>query len=374
MNFYFKSSFPLILSGIALVCAPVDSRAAEQQPQQLPTVRVEEVTLIERSEPKSYVGTIVADATVDIVARISGTLEKANFKEGSMVKAGDPLFEIEDTIYAANVHSAKSVLEQMEAEYTYAKKEHDRYFELIKTQATAQTTYDSALRTLKTYEAKVEEAKAALTLAENDLSYTKISSPLNGRIGLQIFSEGNYITPETGTLARIVCYDPVKIQFSMSESDFFRHFGVGGDSRGKSELEIIRADGRTFEHPTELDFIDNQVDASTGTLMLRFKAANPEMELIPGGYVTVKFSEKYEKPLPAVNVAALMTDGTSHFVYVLDQENRVEKRQVVTGDQIYDHQIVTSGLNAGDRVIIGGLHKVAPGSTVNPVGLAVSEK
>ena len=104
--------------------------------------------------------------------------------------------------------------------------------------------------------------------------------------------------------------------------------------------------------------------------MLQFEAPNPDMELIPGGYVTVKFTEKFEKPLPSVNVAALMTDGTDHFVYVVDKDNKVEKRKVVTGKQIYDRQAVLSGLAAGDRVIVGGLHKAVPGGTVNPVGMA----
>ena len=367
MNLSVRKALTGILFGAALLPASGTLSAAAPQAQ-APSVRVEEVTMIDRSEPKTYVGTVAAADTVNIVARVSGTMEKAPFKEGSMVRKGDLLFEIEDTIYAANVRSAKSVLAQMEAEYAFAQKEYERYQKLIETQATAQTTYDSSLRTLKSYEAKIEEAKADLIRAENDLSYTKIYSPLDGRIGSNIYSVGNYITPETGTLATIVRYDPVKIKFSMSEADFFRHFGNGNQS--KSELQISRADGQPFKHEARLDFIDNRVDSNTGTLMLQFEAPNPEMELIPGGYVTVKFTEKFEKPLPSVNVAALMTDGKDHFVYVVGKDNKVEKRKIVTGSQIYDRQAVLSGLAAGERVITGGLHKAAPGQTVSPVGLA----
>ena len=339
MNLSVRKALTGILFGAALLPASGTLSAAAPQAQ-APSVRVEEVTMIDRSEPKTYVGTVAAADTVNIVARVSGTMEKAPFKEGSMVRKGDLLFEIEDTIYAANVRSAKSVLAQMEAEYAFAQKEYERYQKLIETQATAQTTYDSSLRTLKSYEAKIEEAKADLIRAENDLSYTKIYSPLDGRIGSNIYSEGNYITPETGTLATIVRYDPVKIKFSMSEADFFRHFGNGNQS--KSELQISRADGQPFKHEARLDFIDNRVDSNTGTLMLQFEAPNPEMELIPGGYVTVKFTEKFEKPLPSVNVAALMTDGKDHFVYVVGKDNKVEKRKIVTGSQIYDRQAVLS--------------------------------
>ena len=339
--------------------------AAAAPESQAPSVRVEEVSTLDRGEPKTYVGTIGASDTVDIVARVSGTLEQRPFKEGSMVKKGDLLYEIEDTIYDANVHSAKSVLSQMEAEYIFAKEEFDRYKKLIETQATAKTTYDSSLRTLKYYEAKIEEAKAALILAENDLSYTKIYAPLAGKIGANIYSEGNYITPEKGTLTTIVCYDPIKIKFPMSEADFFRHFNQDGEN--KSELEIFRADGQKFNQQAKLDFVDNRVDSDTGTLMLQFEAPNPDFDLIPGGYVTVKLTEKFDKPLPSVNVAALMTDGKDHFVYVVDKDNKVEKRKIVTGKQVYDRQTVLSGLTAGEKVIVGGLHKAVPGGTVNPV-------
>ncbi len=352
-------------AGVLLTTAACLSVATAAGPEKtIPSVRVEEVTLIDQSEPKTYVGTLRADDTVDIVARVSGTLEKKAFKEGSMVKAGDPLFEIEDTIYEANVRSAKSVLAQTKADYDYAKQEFERYRKLFETNATAKSTYDNALRNLRYDEAKIQEAEANLTLAENDLSYTKILSPLSGRIGSNIYSEGNYITPEKGTLATIVRYDPIKIKFSMSEADFFRHFGTDGKSA--PQLEIFRADGKEFKQEAKLDFIDNQVDSATGTLMLQFEAPNPEMELIPGGYVTVKFTEKFEKPLPSVNVAALMNDGKNYFVYVVDKDNKVEKRQITVGNQVYDRQIVTSGLSAGEKVITGGLHKASPGGTVNP--------
>lgn len=351
---------------IALLLVGTFRLAAASQGNTTPSVQVEEVSMLDRGEPKTYVGTVEASDTVDVVARVSGTLEQRPFKEGSMVKKGDLLYKIEDTIYNANVRSAKSVLSQMEAEYAFAKAEFERYKKLIETQATAKTTYDSSLRTLKYYEAKIEEAKAALILAENDLSYTRIYAPLAGKIGANIYSEGNYITPEKGTLTTIVCYDPIKIKFSMSEADFFRHFTQRGDNQ--SELEIFRADGEKFNQSPKLDFIDNRVDSDTGTLMLQFVAPNPNFELIPGGYVTVKFTEKFETPLPSVNVAALMTDGKDHFVYVVGKDNKVEKRKIITGKQVYDRQVVISGLVKGEKVIIGGLHKTVSGGTVNPVG------
>ncbi|MEI3000801.1 MAG: efflux RND transporter periplasmic adaptor subunit [Victivallis sp.] len=227
--------------GGALPASGTLSAAAPQA--QAPSVRVEEVTMIDRSEPKTYVGTVAAADTVNIVARVSGTMEKAPFKEGSMVRKGDLLFEIEDTIYAANVRSAKSVLAQMEAECVRP--------EGVETLPEADRDAGDRPDDLRQLAAHAEILRGENRGGEsgsdprgNDLSYTKIYSPLDGRIGSNIYSEGNYITPETGTLATIVRYDPVKIKFSMSEADFFRHFGNGNQS--KSELQISRADGQPF--------------------------------------------------------------------------------------------------------------------------------
>lgn len=331
----------------------------------LPSVRVEKASELTESEAKTYVGTVSASKTVDIVARISGVLWEAAFKEGSLVKKGDLLFRIEDTIYRENVNIARATLKQTQAELDYATREKVRYEQLYQTNATAQTTYENALRSYQVYLGKLDEANADLVLAQNDLSYTVIQSPLNGRIGRNIYSEGNYITPEKGTLATIVQFDPVNIRFAMSESDFFRHSRNG--QLASDGLEILRADGEPYKGRVEVDFIDNQIDSKTGTIMIQLVGENPEMELIPGGYVMVKFREKFQQALPSVSVTALMTDGEHHYVYVVIPENKVERRDVVIGPQVKARQGILSGLQVGETVVIAGINKIKPGEKVNPV-------
>ncbi len=331
----------------------------------IPAVRVEKAKELSHTESKTYVGTVSASETVDIVARINGVMWKSAFKEGSIVKKGDLLFLIEDTIYKENVNAAKATLKQTQAELAYALKEKNRYEKLYKTNATAQTTYENAVRTYLVNEGKAEEAQANLILAENNFSYTKIYSPLSGRIGRNVYSEGNYITPEKGTLATIVQFDPINIRFSMSESDFFKYSSGGRFTSG--ELEIVRADGKPYKGKIEVDFIDNQIDSKTGTLMIQLVGENPDMELIPGGYVMVKFSEKFEKPLPSVSVTALMTDGKKHYVYVVGSDNKIERRDVRIGPQVQNRQVIFSGLKTGETVVVGGIHKTKPGDEVNPV-------
>ena len=330
-----------------------------------PSVRVEKVTELSQTEPKTYVGTVAASETVDIVARINGVMWKSAFKEGSLVKKGDLLFQIEDTIYRENVAIARATIKQTQAELDYATREKERYSQLYQTNATAQTTYENALRSYRVYAGKLDEANADLVLAENDLSYTKIYAPLTGRIGRNIYSEGNYITPEKGTLATIVQFDPINIRFAMSEADFFKHSRNGQLS--SEGLEIVRADNQPYKGKIKVDFIDNQIDTKTGTIMIQLVGENPDMALIPGGYVMVKFSEKFDKPLPAVSVTALMTDGQHHYVYVVGPENKIERRNIVIGPQVKDRQIVQSGLKTGETVVGGGINKTRPGETVNPV-------
>ena len=131
--------------------------------------------------------------------------------------------------------------------------------------------------------------------------------------------------------------------------------------------EIIRADGKTYKGKIRVDFVDNQIDSKTGTLMIQLVGENPDMELIPGGYVMVKFSEKFKTPYPSVSVTSLMTDGKNHYVYVVGPDNKVERRNIQIGPQVQDRQVVTSGLKTGETVVVGGIHKVKPGDKVNPV-------
>lgn len=339
---------------------------AQGPPKVLPAVRVEQVGTLESSQPKNYVGTVRGKETVNVVPRVSGYLEKVAFQEGATVQKGDLLFEIEEKVYTINVKVAKSVVRQIEAEIELAKKDLERTAKLHRDKVVSDQEMDQAQRTIALQEAKLDEAKASLEQMENDLSYTKIYSPISGRIGEKVFSEGNYITPNSGVMATVVQYDPIRVKFSLSEADYLSFLQKKG-AMERTQIEILCADNTPYEGEYKMDFLDNIVDKDTGTITLFLECDNEERQLLPGGYVQVALSERFERPMPAVNVTALMNDGSKHYVFVLNSQDKVERRDIVTGKQVYDRQVVLSGLEAGEKVVVGGLNKIRSGDTVKPV-------
>lgn len=348
---------------ILLSLSPALSAAPPARPA--PAVDVEKVTLLDRAEGKNYVGTLKASKIVNITPKITGTLWKALFKEGSHVKKGDLLFEIEDTVFKANLQVAAAQLKQLQAELDFARKEFQRQSSLMASNATAVTNYESHLRTYESSKAKLLEAKARMKLCENDLSYTKIYSPINGKIGELAIHVGNEVSPASGKLAEIVSYDPVKIQFAVSEKDFFLYFPNG--KAAKHSIKIFRADGKLFKGRFSFDFFDNQVDPATDTILIQLKAHNKNMELLPGGYVTVNFTRFFHKKLPAVPVSALNFDGRKYFVYTVRKDNTAEKRFVKTGELVGGRQIVYQGLRPGEKIVVSGTHKIIPNGKIIPV-------
>ncbi len=329
-------------------------------------VRVETVGTLDGTQPIPKVGTVAAKETVQIVPRVSGYLTKVAFQEGDFVKEGDLLFEIEDTIYQINVDIAESVIKQIEAEIALAQRNHDRTKQLVKTRAATEQDVDEALRNVNLQEARKMEAEARLKQAETDLGYTKIYAPLSGRIGAKQFSEGNYLTPASGVLATIMQFDPIRVTFPVTEREFTTYFQKNGENKD-ANIEVILANGKPYQGDFSIDFLDNYVDRFTGQIMIYLVCGNEDNKLYPGGFSTVKLSEHFEEPRPATNVSALMTDGATHYVYVVDKANKVERRNVVLGSQVFDRQIITSGLTPGERVVVGGLNKIAPEQTITPL-------
>ena len=374
----FVTAFLCLCIFCAILCTTVPLETAQAQgppgmPKTTPAVRVETVGTLDASQPKNYVGVVTGKRTVNVVSRVSGYLDKVAFTEGAHVEKDDILFEIEDTTYKNNVRVAEAIVKQIEAEIELAKRDLERTETLHGQNVATEQEMDQARRTITLQEAKLEEAKATLDQAKTDLSYTKIHAPLTGRIGEERINAGNYITPNSGILATIVQYDPIRVKVQMAEADFMSLIQGAGEDRVK--IEIVRANGEAFQGKFSIDFIDNLVDSGsgtkkTGTITVFLECENADHQLLPGGWAKVRFAERFESPMPAVSIASIMIEGSKRYVYVVESQNKVERRDITVGKQVYDKQVVLSGLKPGESVVAGGLNKVKPGDEVRPIQTA----
>ena len=328
-----------------------------------PVVGVENPVEVKEGEPKSYVGVLKASERVSVTAQVAGKIWKQNFREGGRVEKGQTLFEIEDTVYKANLATAKANLKRLEAQLALAEKEVVRYKKALEKKGVSENDYDRAVNSRDVTLADIETAKARIALAENDMVYTKVLSPISGTVGETKIRVGNNVSPQTGELVSIVQSDPIDIQFALSESDFYRSFD-GRTLRGNVRLEVRRADGEAVDRKISVDFVDNQVDRATDTIMVQLVADNADGMLVPGGYAKVLLTEKFEPAKIAVKVSAVMFEGEKRFVYVVGDDDVAERREIKTGVQIGDLQLVESGLSADERVVVTGIHKVIAGQAV----------
>ena len=319
-------------------------------------------TTVMEAETRSYIGSVRPAETVNVTAKVNGTLWKTAFREGAIVLKGDLLFEIEDTIYKAKLQAAEAGLKQVEAEYDYAVKEYNRNKTLIDKKVISDAEFAVYEKNRASLEAKIAEMKATIKLCENDLSYTKIYAPITGRIGELVVSVGNEVGPTTGKLATIVQYDPIKIRFSMSEADFYRNYK---DGKLVSHTMVVRgASGKELAGGIKIDFFDNQVDAATDTVMIQLLCPNADNAIVPGGFVKIDFTQKFDTPQLAIPTTAVMNEGKDLYVYVVGLDNIIEKRMIVAGDQVGDLQVVLEGLTIDELVVTGGAHKTYPGGKV----------
>ena len=319
-------------------------------------------TTVMEAETRSYIGSVRPAETVNVTAKVNGTLWKTAFREGAIVLKGDLLFEIEDTIYKAKLQAAEAGLKQVEAEYDYAVKEYNRNKTLIDKKVISDAEFAIYEKNRASLEAKIAEMKATIKPCENDLSYTKIYAPITGRIGELVVSVGNEVGPTTGKLATIVQYDPIKIRFSMSEADFYRNYK---DGKLVNHTMVVRdASGKELAGGIKIDFFDNQVDAATDTVMIQLLCPNADNAIVPGGFVKIDFTQKFDTPQLAIPTTAVMNEGKDLYVYVVGLDNIIEKRMIVAGDQVGDLQVVLEGLTIDELVVTGGAHKTYPGGKV----------
>ena len=332
-------------------------------PQQGPVVvKTAKATVVEETEPYVAVGRTVGSQEVKLTARVVGTLWERKGEEGETVKKGDVLYRIEDTIYRANLKTAKAKAAELKAKLTLAELEAARYTATEAKGGVSKSERDRAVLARDVAKAELEAAEAQVTLCENDLSYCTITSPVDGILGRYRYDAGNNVGPQVGELRDVICADPIDVVASIPEQRMFWALEKRNVKKN-AHLRMLRSDGREVPVALKLHAIDNKVDSSTGTVMVRFRCANPDGVLRPGAYVKLLMSARYDQPKLAIPVSALVFEGENRFVYVV-RDGKAEKRAVTVGEQQGDRILVEGGLAADEAFVIAGTHKLRDGCAV----------
>lgn len=353
----------------------------ESQPQQQaapppPTVTVATPVRREIVDQDEYVGRFVAVNSVEIRARVSGYLDKVHFTDGQLVKEGDLLFTIDKRPFQTALDQAKANLQRARADLAFAETDLERAQQLVRDKTITQQVYDQRTQVKRVAEANVLAQEAAVRQAELDLEFTELRAQVSGRIGDRRVSPGNLIAGGTaGTptlLATIVSTDPIWFEFTFDEASYLRYERLAEKSNdvatrgGSSPVRLRLIDEKSFDHVGRMDFIDNVIDRSTGTIRGRAVFANGANLFTPGmfGRIQVPASPRYEAlTIPDV---AIGSEQAKKFVYVVQPDDTVAQRYVTLGALAEGDRVITQGLNPDDRVVINGLMRVRPGIKVTP--------
>lgn len=370
----------LVLSGLLLTACGEATTAQQTGPAHaipVDVVTLQPVTLPLTSE---LTGRTSAYRIAEVRPQVGGILKKRLFTEGSQVKAGQPLYQIDPDTYEANVASAKASLAQAQALEAASHLQAKRYAELVKIQAVSQQDYDDAQASWKQNQAQVAAAKASLKSAQIDLNRTRITAPISGRISASAFTEGALVTAsQAGALTTIRQLNPLYVDLTQSSTDLLhlKHLMAEGKlAIGKDKQPLVHftlEDGTAYAQEGKLQFADASVNETTGMVTLRAVVPNPDDLLLPGMFLRASLDEGQRADallVPQKAVTRTPRGGTS--VLVVNGQNEVEQRDIQVSQSVKGNWLVESGLQAGDKVIVAGLQKVRAGAKVAPQEVATT--
>lgn len=329
--------------------------------QVMPTVGVIRLKEEVMTNVKEYVGHIEAIQEVSLVSKVQGYLEEVRFKEGSMVKAGEVLFIIEQEPFKADLQVAEARLEQAKAEHFRASQYLTRLKE-VKSGGVSQLDLDKATADELKARADLKLREAELLNARLNLNYTQIRSPISGKIGKSNYKKGDLVGPGSGALAKVVSLNPIRVVFSVPEKDILEILTLKNQKEVLS-LETLEGNNKPKIIRGEIEFLDNQIDTKTGTIAVYGKLENPEGILLPGQYVKVLIQGDKKALGIRIPQRAILQDQKGRYVFTVEGDTVVEKR-VILGEMQREGWEVKEGLKVGDLLVVEGVQKVRPGIQV----------
>ncbi|WP_376094935.1 efflux RND transporter periplasmic adaptor subunit [Roseomonas sp. CCTCC AB2023176] len=368
----------LAAASLLMVLTGAVPALAQFGPQGPPAVGVQQAARRPVTEQSEFVGRVEAVERVDLRARVTGFLQEVVFREGQEVRRGEVLYRIERQTFEAEVARQQAQIASAEASLANARETLGRAQELVRSGAGTRATLDNAVAQERTANANLLAARAALRGSDINLGYTDITAPISGKIGRTNRTVGNVVGPDAGTLATIVSQDPMRVSFPVSQRQALelrdRYAARGGVEA--VQVRIRLTDGRTYPQAGRIEFVDNQIDRSTDTILVRALMPNPPLPtttfgdvpdraLIDGQFVSV-FVEGLE-PVLAIGLprSAVLQDQQGSYVFIVDNESKAQRRNVRLGRSTAETAIIESGLEQGENVIVEGIQRVRPGQQVN---------
>jgi RND family efflux transporter MFP subunit len=358
------SSVAAVLIGVpALMLMTGCNRSAAQQGQppapQVTIAPVEQKEIVEWSE---FTGHTEPVDSVEVRPRVSGYIQQVCFQSGQLVKKGDVLFVVDPRWNQA-------VFDQRQAQYDEAKSQADRIDLLLKNNAISSEEAESR-------KARFEEAKAELDSARLDLEYTQVRSPIDGRVSRALLTEGNYVSGNADSatlLTTVVSVDPIYVYVDMDEASFLKFNALTSankldmDADGKVPVNLELASESDFTHHGRVESFDNQLNADTGSILLRAIFPNKDGQIVPGLFARIRVPLSERHPALLVEEQAIGTDQANKFVLTLSPTNTLQYQPVEIGPVIDGKRVIRTGLTPGEKVVVNGMARVRPGMPVNPV-------
>lgn len=360
----------LLAGGLMMALSGCNQAVGSPAAPPVPEVAV--VTVQPRDLPAvyEYVGQTAGVREVEVRARVSGILERWNYKEGAAVKAGDSLFTIDPEPFRAELARAEADLASAEASLAQATRNAARLKPLWDVKAVSQKEYDDAQSAEQVATANVTAAQAALTQARLNLSYTRVEAPISGTTSRAVMSEGSLVQAQQTLLTTISQLDPVHVIFSFTEAEHLRFRRELSEARltlpqhGNFDVRLTLADGSEYPHAGKVDFTDVRVNTNTGTIEARAVVPNPQRLLRPGQFVRVHLSGATRPNAIAIPQRAVLEGPNTKLVMIVNSQGMVESRPVQVSDWSGTEWLITAGLKPGDTVIVDGVVKARPGSPV----------
>lgn len=354
------------LTALLLSAAPL---AAQELPP--PVVSVQTMTPEALPVVNELPGRVAATRTAEVRPRVGGIVTERVFEQGSRIKMGDVLYRIDKAPFAVRVASAQATLKRAEASRDNAADQMKRAAALRERRVTAGVDLENANTTLAQAEADVAIARAALQEAELNLGYTDVIAPISGIVGRALVTEGALVNAQTDIMATIQQLDPVYVDVTQSASDLFalRRAREAGqlvmDAANEARVQLIFDDGTSYPHSGKLLFSEASVDSTTGQITLRAEFPNPDGMLLPGLYVRARIEQAVRENALTIPQMAVQRDQAGQaYVYVLEGEDSVVRRDVMLGQTSDNRWLVEQGLNPGDRVVVAGAQKLYPRAKV----------